>query len=129
MVISFSPGKIKKYIIAEKYISRNVDNLMFVSYQVINEVTNQLVRNNFDETIIRENIEFLSEICTIHNFSKEILLLASLFREKYLFSFWDSMIVASAINSGCNILASEDMQDGLKINNMIIHNIFNPSAR
>jgi predicted nucleic acid-binding protein len=34
-------------------------------------------------------------------------------------------IVSSALNANCNILASEDMQDGLKINNMIINNIFN----
>jgi predicted nucleic acid-binding protein len=46
-------------------------------------------------------------------------------REKYSLSFWDSIIVSSALNANCNILASEDMQDGLKINNMIINNIFN----
>jgi predicted nucleic acid-binding protein len=38
-------------------------------------------------------------------------------REKYSLSFWDSIIVASALNSNCNILASEDMQDGLRIKN------------
>jgi predicted nucleic acid-binding protein len=46
-------------------------------------------------------------------------------REKYSLSFWDSIIVSCALNSNCNILASEDMQDGLKIGNMIINNIFN----
>jgi predicted nucleic acid-binding protein len=45
-------------------------------------------------------------------------------REKYSLSFLDSIIVASALNSNCNVLASEDMQDGLKIDNMIINNIF-----
>jgi predicted nucleic acid-binding protein len=113
-----------KYKIAEKYILGNDKNLIFVSYQVINEVTNQLVRNNFSEIIIRRNIDYLYKICTIHNFSKDILLLASSIREKYAFSFWDSMIVSSALNCGCTILASEDMRDGLKIDNMIIQNIF-----
>jgi predicted nucleic acid-binding protein len=45
-------------------------------------------------------------------------------REKYSLSFWDSIIVASALHSNCTVLASEDMQDGLKIDNMIIDNIF-----
>jgi predicted nucleic acid-binding protein len=65
------------------------------------------------------------KICTIQDFSKEITILAFLLREKYSLSFWDSIIVASALAANCNILASEDMQHGLKINNMTIHNIFN----
>ena len=106
------------------FLDSNSDTPMFISYQVINEVTNQLLRKDFSETIIKENIEYLYKICTIHNYSKDIILLASSLREKYSFSFWDSMIVASAINCGCSTLASEDMHDGLKIDNMIIRNIF-----
>jgi predicted nucleic acid-binding protein len=64
------------------------------------------------------------KICTIQNFSKEITMLAFSLREKYSLSFWDSIIVASALNANCAILASEDMQNGLKINNMSINNIF-----
>jgi len=61
-----------KYKIVEKYINKNDKSIMFISYQVINEVTSQLVRNNFDETIIKENIDYLYKICIIHNFSKDI---------------------------------------------------------
>ena len=114
-----------KYKIVEKYILENSNNPMFISYQVINEVTNQLIRKDFNETVIKKSIEHLFKICTIHNYSKEIVLLASSLRERHSFSFWDSMIVASAINCGCNILATEDMHDGLKIDNMVILNIFN----
>jgi len=120
----FLQDESNKFEIAKKYITENVDNSMLISYQVINEVTNQLLRKKFDGAIVKRNIEYLFKICTIHNFSKEIVLLAFALRERYSFSFWDSMIVASALNSGCNILASEDMQGGLKINNMIIYNIF-----
>ena len=120
----FLKDELNKYKIVEKYILENSDTPMFISYQVINEVTNQLLRKDFSETIIKENIEYLYKICTIHNYSKDIILLASSLREKYSFSFWDSMIVASAINCGCSTLASEDMHDGLKIDNMIIRNIF-----
>jgi predicted nucleic acid-binding protein len=120
----FLQDKTDKYKIAEEFISKNADNLMFISYQVINEVTNQLVRNKFSEEVIKENIEYMYKICTIHNFSKEILLSASSLREKYSISFWDSIIIASALNSGCNTLATEDMHDGLKIGNMVVKNIF-----
>ena len=120
----FLQDESKKFKIAEQYILENTNNPIFISYQVINEVTNQLLRNNFDEIIVKKNIEYFFKICTIQNFSKEIILLASSLREQHSFSFWDSMIVSSALNSGSNILASEDMQDGLKINNMVIVNIF-----
>jgi predicted nucleic acid-binding protein len=120
----FLKDETDKYKIAEEFISKNAENPMFITYQVINEVTNQLVRNNFNEEIIKENIEYMYKICTIHNFSKEVLLSASTLREKYKFSFWDSIIVASALSSGCNMLATEDMHDGLKIENMMIRNIF-----
>jgi predicted nucleic acid-binding protein len=113
-----------KYKISENFILENADNSIFITYQVINEVTNQLVRNNFREEIIKENIEYMYKICTIHNFSKEILLSASTLREQHSISFWDSIIIASALNSGCDTLATEDMHDGLRIGNMAIKNIF-----
>ena len=120
----FLQDESNKYKIVENYIMENSDNPIFISYQVINEVTNQLIRKGFSETIIKKNIEYLYKICTIHNYSKEIILLASSLREKHSFSFWDSMIVASAINCGCNILASEDMHNGLRIDNMVIVDVF-----
>ena len=49
-------------------------------------------------------------------------------REKYHFSFWDRIIIASALISNCNILVSEDMQNGLKIGNLIIENIFEKTS-
>lgn len=38
---------------------------------------------------------------------------------KYSFSFWDSLIVSAALENNCNILLSEDMQDGLLIENRL----------
>ena len=43
--------------------------------------------------------------------------------------FIDSVIVASALYSNCSILASEDMQNGLKIDNMVIRNIFTDTKK
>ena len=57
-------------------------------------------------------------------------------------SFWDAMILQSAITAGCSIVLSEDLQDGFRINEMVVENpfknfaylssagkIFNPSSR
>jgi predicted nucleic acid-binding protein len=114
----------KKWQAAEKYISENEHCPMVISYQVINEVASKLLKKKVDEAKVDGYIELLFKVCTIHNFSKNVILQASSLRKRYSFSFWDSMIVASALSFGCSILASEDMQDGLKIDNMTIRNIF-----
>ncbi|MCL2182991.1 MAG: PIN domain-containing protein [Chitinispirillia bacterium] len=110
--------------IAKKFILDNIDTSIFITYQVVNEVTNQLLRKKFSEKTIRNIIEYMYEIATIHNFSKEVMFLASSLREKHNLSMWDSLIVASALNFNCSILASEDMHDGLILGNMTIKNIF-----
>jgi predicted nucleic acid-binding protein len=77
------------------------------------------------EVDIRFVIEKISGICIIQDFSIDILLSASNLREKYFLSFWDSILVASALAAKCSMLISEDMQDGQKINEVMIKNIFN----
>jgi predicted nucleic acid-binding protein len=122
----FIKDEYEKYKIAEKYFSEKANDSIFViSYQVINEVTSKLIQKKIKSEIAKENVQYMCKLCTIQNFSNDIIMLAFTLREKYSLSFWDSIIVSSALNANCNILASEDMQSGLKINNMVINNIFN----
>ena len=43
---------------------------------------------------------------------------------KYSYSYWDSLIIASALESNCSILYTEDMQDGQIIEDRL--RIMNP---
>ena len=45
-------------------------------------------------------------------------------KDKYRYSYWDSVIIASALDSECSILYSEDMQHGQVIDKDLI--ILNP---
>jgi predicted nucleic acid-binding protein len=47
-----------------------------------------------------------------------------IFRAQHSFSFWDSVVVASALDCDANYLVSEDMQDGFKLDNELT--IINP---
>ncbi|MDR3301851.1 MAG: PIN domain-containing protein [Spirochaetaceae bacterium] len=116
----------EKYKIVEDFLLKNSFNSIFViSYQVINEVSNTLLRYKFSEIEIRRCVEHLYRTCTIQDFTKEIVLTASFLREKYSFSFWDSVLVGSALFSGSDILVSEDMQHGLVVEKkLVIKNIF-----
>ena len=124
-VYAFSREDENKYKISHKFIFECKNNILLVtSHQVINEVSNILLKKKFSEKQIRNVIEYFQAMCFIQENNKEIALLASDIREKYSVSFWDSQIIASAITAGCNRLASEDMQDGQIINGTRIYNIY-----
>jgi len=116
----------KKFEIIEEYFEQNNSIAIFIiSYQVINEVSNVLLKRKFTETEVRGVINYLLKICTLQEFSKEILITASFVREKYTFSFWDSILVGSSLFAGCHTLISEDMHNGLLVNDkLLIKNIF-----
>ncbi len=40
------------------------------------------------------------------------------------FSFWDCLIVAAALQSGCSLLLTEDMQNGRRLDTLEIRNPF-----
>ena len=93
-----------------------------VSTQVINEVcANALKKAAFTEAQIKLLIQTFETRCTVVAPNIEILLKASDLRplagnskrSRYHFSFWDGLIVASALFANAEILYSEDMQDGL----------------
>ena len=46
--------------------------------------------------------------------------------EAHGFSFYDSLIVASALRSGCETLLTEDLQAGRRIDGLVIVNPFSP---
>jgi len=88
---------------------------LYLSTQVINEVcVNLIKKGNFYENQIHHIIEL----------DLNILLTASTLRTKYLFSFWDSLIIASALSVNVNQLYSEDMQHGFTVEGLQIINPF-----
>jgi predicted nucleic acid-binding protein len=54
----------------------------------------------------------------------DILLSASTIREQHHLSFWDSLILATALHTEATILYSEDMQDGFGIGKTRVKNPF-----
>lgn len=44
--------------------------------------------------------------------------------DRFQLSWWDSLVIASALESGCRLLLSEDLQHGLVIENLRVANPF-----
>lgn len=102
----------------------NLKNIV-VSTQVINEICSVLKRKvNFSETEISQLIEEFEQQCQVMDVTTSILKRASQLRMNYHLSFWDGLIVASALSGNANILYSEDMQDGLIVEERLT--IINP---
>lgn len=98
---------------------------LIISTQVINELSVNLIKKaKFSESQIKSLIQSLYYRCKVVEFDLSILASASDLRGQYKVSFWDSLIVASALVSNANILYSEDMQDGLIISKQL--SIINP---
>lgn len=92
----------------------------WISTQVINEVCKNLIaKASFQEDQVAKIISAFYRRCRVIELNRDILLTASELRATYLFSFWDSLIVASALAANVEILYSEDMQDGLEVLNQL----------
>jgi predicted nucleic acid-binding protein len=104
---------VEKTVRAKRAIEENEG---IISTQVINEVCVNLLRKDLvSEERIQELVADFYDKYVVVEMSKEILLKGSELRERHHFSFWDSTIVASALQSGARFLYSEDMHNGLVI--------------
>ena len=96
-----------------------------ISTQIINEVCVNLIKKvDFSEGKIQNLIESLYKKYTVFELSQDILLKASKIRVNQSFSFWDSVVAASALDCDADYLISEDMQDGFNFENKLT--IINP---
>ncbi|OKH17506.1 PIN domain-containing protein [[Limnothrix rosea] IAM M-220] len=102
----------------------NSQNLT-ISTQVINETSANLIKKGkFKEEAVRQFINALYRRYQIAQLDSATFLRASHLRQNYSFSYWDSLIVASALEAKAEILYSEDMQHELIVDNQI--QIINP---
>jgi predicted nucleic acid-binding protein len=85
-----------------------------ISIQVLNEFTNVLFKKRALPIIqIQKWCDTLLEVCEVHELSVKTHSLALQLMAKYKLSFYDANIVSAAGLAGCDVLYSEDMQDGL----------------
>ena len=96
-----------------------------LSTQVINEICVNLLRKaGRSEDEIAELIQCLYRQHSVSILDESVLLGAVKLRQTYSLSFWDSLIVSSAIVAGATRLVTEDMQDGLLIEGQLL--VVNP---
>jgi predicted nucleic acid-binding protein len=99
-----------------------------ISVQVLNEIANVARRKlAMPWREVNEVLSLIRSLCRIEPLTIETHNLGISIAERYGLCVYDAMIVASALIGGCEILYSEDMQNGLLVENQLrICNPFSP---
>jgi predicted nucleic acid-binding protein len=97
-----------------------------ISTQVLNEFSNVCIRKwKSPMENIRRSIDKICSYCDISYIDESTIAYALEVHEKYKYSYYDSLIIASAFERDCQYLFSEDMSDGQILGGRLtIRNIF-----
>ncbi len=92
----------------------------------INETINVLrmkLRKSLDELLLA--LEDIEQVVEIVSFDTNTIRSASRIMDRYKYSYFDSLVIATALECGCSRLCTEDMQHGQRIDELLeIENIF-----
>jgi len=102
----------------------NIELSIVASTQVVNEFYAVLLKQRIAESDIREKASEMLDKMLIVSITPTLVRESWKIKDKYSYSYWDSMIIASALSSGCSILYSEDMHHGQVIDKPLT--ILNP---
>ncbi len=113
---SFFDTSVLLYILSsDTRKSNRVEKLLgqagFISVQVLNEFTSVCSRKlKMPMEEIQEILGTIRTICRTTALTVDDHDQAIAVAQRYKFSFYDSVIVASALRAGCSVLYSEDLQ-------------------
>ncbi len=98
-----------------------------ISTQVVNEMASVLrSKAKISERELLRIVEDLFSLFDVVESNSDDILTAFDLRARYNFSYWDSLMVATALRSGADDFLTEDLQDGLVIDDPLM--IRNPFA-
>ena len=127
-VYSFDAQQATKARKAALLIQRAVDTgAGVISYQVVQEFFNVAFRRFSPTMTGAEAEEYLSivfrPLLAVHS-SPALYFAALRIKSQNRIGWYDSLMIAAALESGCDILYSEDLQHGQKIDDLRIQNPF-----
>jgi len=122
LIYLYSEDEVVKQRIALNLLDLKRD--VIISTQVVNELSNVLFKKyKLSADIVEDVILEVDNNFVIVDYNFRTQIKAIRLKGKYGFQFFDALIIATALEYGCNVLFSEDMQhnqiieDSLKIIN------------
>ena len=125
---SFDSRAPNKQLIAQKLIADALTNSNgVISSQVFQEFVNFALKAKTNpmtlEQVQRYSSKVLRALCRVQS-SFTLYQNAFIIKEKTKFSWYDSLIISGAVEAECEILYSEDLQHGQRIQGLVIKNPF-----
>ncbi len=122
LVYAYSLSDIRKQTVSSGLL---LNNNCVVSTQVLNEYCNVCLKKFFMQVSeILSDIDNILDNCGLFRINEATIKQALFIKERHKYSYYDSHIIASAIESNCYILYSEDLRHGHVIENSL--KIMNP---
>lgn len=118
----------RKQRIAEQIVERGFQGPgAAVSFEVVQECLNVILTKGISNTPVQDARLLLQDVLvpfwavfpTPTLYERTIIL-----RERYGYSFYDSLIIAAALEGGCDRILSEDLQHGQRIESLVIEDPF-----
>jgi predicted nucleic acid-binding protein len=118
----------RKHDIAARLIREALDSgNACTSYQVVQECLSAGLRKAHIPLDAERAMEYLDTVLVPlwHILpSQSIYARAIALQARWRYSFYDSLVIASALEAGCTRLLTEDLQDGHRIETLVIENPF-----
>nr|VFJ57804.1 MAG: Predicted nucleic acid-binding protein, contains PIN domain [Candidatus Kentron sp. DK] len=98
-----------------RQVLSNRSNIV-VSTQVLNEASNVwLKKYGLDIDRVKSYLKTIRKSAEVHLLNEALTFRALDLFDRYKLSFYDSLIVAAALDAGCRTLYTEDLQHGQRI--------------
>ena len=127
LVYAFDNSEPAKQLIAQQILEKQGgDGALVVSTQVLQEFFVTVTRKLAQPLSIDDAYTLVQQfgVYPMVSATPELILRAISRHRDDSCSFWDGLIVEAALQAGCQILWSEDMQDGRQIGQLVIRNPF-----
>ena len=122
LLYAFTSTEPDKQKVALEHLSSCIPT---ISTQVIKEFTHVLLKKtDFDLRYIKDVISDIVSVSDVASEELSHIIEALDLRERYGYSFYDCLIIATALSLNCAVLLSEDMQNGQMVENRLL--ITNP---
>jgi predicted nucleic acid-binding protein len=115
---------------AREVLALGADGGLVVSAQVLAEflVVTRRLAVPVAPAVARELARTIAGAAEVIAQSSELVLAASERAEREQLSLWDAMIVQAAVDAGCDVLLTEDLQHGREHDGLVVRDPFRDGA-
>ena len=123
LVYSFDATAPRKRDRARELVATALEGAGMISFQVVQEFLNVALLKFASPMTVEQAQEYLDGVlvplCRVQS-DPDLYREALSARLRWRFSFYDSLVVAAALRSGCDTLYSEDLQHGQRIGRLTV---------